>query len=324
MAEWLVEEGIGEHRAVLLDGGEIAAARIDWPGSLKPGQVEDAILISRAAGSPRGTARFVSGEEALVDRLPREASEGARLRLEVLRSAIPERSRRKLAQARPTSAALCGAPTLADALRSDGQTVRLVRAFPDCGWNDLWDEAWSGNRAFSGGELHFAPTAAMTLVDIDGTLPPRDLARAAVGPLAAALRRFDVAGNLGIDFPTLELREDRRAVDSALNEALDSWPHERTAMNGFGFIQIVSRLTRPSLLQLVQFDPGGAAARRLLRLAERVDEPGTLLLTCHPAVRAAMRREWLDELARRSGRQVRLVEDPALAPEAGFAQALAA
>lgn len=324
MSDWLVEEGIGEHRAVLLDGGEIAAARIDWPGGLKAGQIEDAELVSRAAGSPRGTARFACGEEALVDKLPREASEGAALRLEVLRTAIPERMRRKLAQARPSTGPCRPAPTLAEALRREGHPVRVVRALPECGWDELWDEAWSGTCAFAGGSLHFAPTPAMTVIDVDGTLPARDLVRAAVAPLAHALRRFDLGGNIGIDFPTLVAKDDRRAIDAALGLALGGWPHERTAMNGFGFVQLAARLSRPSLLHLLRFDPAGACARRLLRQAERVAQPGVLLLTCHPAVRAALRGGWLEELARRSGREVHLAEDPALALPAGFAQAVAA
>ena len=39
---WYVEEGIGEHRAVRLEGDRIAAARIQWPGELVAGTVEDA------------------------------------------------------------------------------------------------------------------------------------------------------------------------------------------------------------------------------------------------------------------------------------------
>ena len=61
MAEWLVEQGIGEHRAILLDEGATRFARVDWPGTLAPGDIADAVLVARAAGSPRGTLRFASG-----------------------------------------------------------------------------------------------------------------------------------------------------------------------------------------------------------------------------------------------------------------------
>lgn len=322
MAEWLVEQGIGEDRAILLDNGHVVAARIDWPGSLATGQVEDAVLVSRVRGSPRGTARFASGEEALVDRLPQDASEGASIRLEVHRPKMSERGRTKLAQARPTDSAVRPAPSLAETLEAEGAQSTVVRQFPEGIWEDLWVEAWSGIVDFPGGTLQFSTTPAMTLVDVDGTLPPRDLALASVAPLADALRRFDLGGSIGVDFPTLEAKTDRRAVDHALEAALADWPHECTAMNGFGFVQLVARLGRPSLLHRIGQHRVGAAARLMLRQAERVTEPGLLLLTCHPAVKARLRPDWLGELARRTGRAINVVSDPALALEAGFAQAV--
>ena len=302
---------------MLVDRGEAIAARLRWPGGLEAGLVEQAKLIHRTANSRRGTARFASGEDALVDQLPHETSEGAALRLIVTRSAMAERGRFKRAQARPTQEEPRPAPTLAEELGG-----RVVHRFPAGLWEDVFADAWSGEAVFAGGALTITPTPAMTLIDIDGTLPPRDLCLAAVDPIAAALARLDLAGSIGIDFPTLPDKGDRKQVDSALELALDDVPIERTAMNGFGFVQLVARLTQPSLLHLLARDRTGAAARNLLRQAELVEAPGALLLTCPPAVEAALRSEWRAELARRTGRELRIKADPGLALSAGFAQAV--
>lgn len=316
MAEWLVEEGIGEHRAVLIEADEIVAARIDWLGELVAGQIEDAVLIARTAGSSRGSARFVNGELALIDGLPREASEGATLRLEVRRAANIERSRSKFALARPTERPPCPAPSLAERLGG-----RIVRHFD--GWDDLWMEAMTGNIDFAGGRLTVEPTAAMTVIDIDGDLKPFALALSAVPALAKAIRRLDLSGSIAIDFPTLELRSERKAIDAALDDALGGWPHERTAMNGFGLVQLVARLEGPSLVDRIMQRWSDATARMLLRRAEQVDEPGSILLTAHSRVRAAFHGGWEDELARRTGRTIVWRTDDTIAPFAAFAQAVA-
>ena len=320
MAEWVVEEGIGEHRAIRLDGDRIVASRLDWPGELAVGLIEDAVLVSKAAGSRRGTVRFSSGAEALADKLPPSAREGAPIRLEVTRPALGERARRKLARARPSEAAPRPAPTLAERLRAEGHEVQIVREFPAGDGAELLAEAFAAEVAFPGGSLQFSPTPAMLLVDVDGTSDPGALALAAVRPLAEALRRFDVGGSIGIDFPTLSTREDRRVVDEALAAALADWPHERTAMNGFGFVQLVARLERPSLLHRAAFQRAALAARHLLRRAELLEGAGAVLLSGHPALEAQLKPEWLAELARRTGREVRWEARPALAIEAPQAQ----
>ena len=327
MAEWLHEAGIGEERAILVEHGAILAARVEWGEPVRAGLVADARLSSKPAGARRGLARLPNGSEVLVDALPRDANEGDTLRLRIVRAALAERGRTKRAQARhDLDAVPAPALSLLDELRASPLPVRQVRIegpeFADHGWDELIEQAQSGEIAFAGGSLTICPTPAMTLIDVDGYGSPTTLALAAVPAIAAALRRLDLGGSVGIDFPSLAEKRDRQAIDAAFGEALAGWRGERTAMNGFGFVQLVSRLEGPSLVARYA-RRSEAQARILLRQAERVSEPGALFLTAPPALRHSVRPEWQDELGRRTGRRIEWREDAALAPEAAFAQAVA-
>ncbi len=319
MDEWLVEEGIAEHRAVTVNTGRIAAARVEWIGPVAAGWVVEARLASRPTGSSRGTAITATGEEVVVDRLPRDASEGKVIRLMIVRAAIAGPGRLKRAQGRPTEAALAE-PTLADRLRATGAAVRVVRRLDGHEWDELIDEALAAETEFPGGKLLFAPTAAMTTIDIDGDLGPEALAKAAVQAIAAALPRFDLAGSIAIDFPTLPTKAARRRVDDALEFALAAWPHERTAMNGFGLVQIVARLERPSLLHLASWQRAGLVWRRLLRRAEALEGTGSIELAINPRLETAIDQAHTNELERRTGKRVEVSTVATLALDAPHAQ----
>lgn len=313
MPEWLVEEGVGEDRAALVKNGEIIAARVDWHGRLKPGQVVDAELVERTAGSSRGVALFDAFHEVWVDRLPREACEGSTIRLEIMRAAAEERVRSKPALGRPSNKNICEPTTLAQSLGA-----RPVRSIDD--WNSLYVDAVEKIISFEGGSLIVEPTSALTAIDIDGSLPPKALAAAAVPAIAHTIRRLDLSGSVVVDFPTLSGKADRVAVDSALAAALVDWPHERTAMNGFGLVQLVARRERPSLLELVEFQPHAAAARWLLRQAEHLEGAGKIELSAHPNVISHITEDWLAQLSRRTGREIVTRSHPAYGNQSGNAQ----
>jgi hypothetical protein len=331
LPEWLVEAGIGEDRAILRDGDTVLAARVCWREPWRVGAVAAARLDHRHPGSRRGAAHLPDGTIALIDTLPPGLTDGATLMVRITRAALSERGRFKLAQCRPTGDATpTPAPSLAETLADADMPVRVLgaldRSFDEAGWADLIEQASSGVVDFPGGRLTISPTPAMTLIDIDGPPPLLPLALAAVPAIAGALARLDIGGSVGIDFPGLEARADRQTVDQALDAALatSGWRGERTGMNGFGFVQLISRLARPSLIARMAFHPARAAAHILLRQAERVAEPGALLLVAHPAVLAAIDAPLEAELARRSGRTIRRNSSERLALHAGFAQAIAA
>jgi hypothetical protein len=329
MPEWVVEQGIGEDRAALIEGDTILAARLCWREPVRAGAVMPARLDHRHGGTRRGGVQLPDGTIALIDALPPEMTSGARLMVRITRAALAESGRFKLAQCRPAGdAPPAPAPALAETLRETGHGVRVAglldRSLDQAGWPDLIEQAASGTVDFAGGRLTISPTPAMTLIDIDGPPPLAPLARAAAMAVAQTLRRLDIGGSVGIDFPGQETRADRQAVDGVLDTALSAhgWRGERTGMNGFGFVQLISRLERPSLVARLAFHPARAAAHALLRAAERVGEPGALLLTAHPAVLGAIDTAMEADLARRSGREIRRAPRERLALYAGFAQAV--
>ena len=238
--QWIYEESFGEKRALLIENDQIVAARLHWHSKICAGTIAQAKVISRRRASSRGTCLTVSpepGHEVLVPDLPTDASEGTEVRLIIHREPMAERGRLKRAHGRYLGDH--SAPETApnqDVLTKDEHTHRL----PDGMWEDVWSLAAEGSLAFDGGSLVITPTPAMTLIDIDGSGSARELALAAIPAIAKAVRWLDLGGSIGIDFPTVQTKQDRKAIDAALDEALGDWPHERTAINGFGFVQLLS------------------------------------------------------------------------------------
>ena len=298
MPDWIVEAGIGETRAALIEHGEIVEARVRRDGVTPAGTILEAKLIAVA---PRVTVE-AQGEQFLFPHGVTGISEGRSLVIEVTREALGGSEPWKRGLARRTDMAPRPAPPLADG------TPGIIE-----GWDDLLDEARSGIVGFDGGELRIEPTAAMTMIDVDGWLVPDKLAQMAAWACARAIARLDIGGSTGIDFPGLRGKAERIAVDGIIDSYLPK-PFERTAMNGFGFVQIVRPRYRASLIELAR-DRAQFEARALLRRAGLAI--GATTLTAHPAVIGAITPGWSAALERQIGGQLTLRADPALAMSAG-------
>ncbi len=320
MAEWIYEAGIGEARAALVEANEIIEACIEPDDiGLRAGAVCSARLLDILNPSRRGVVQCPQGA-ALLEPLPPALTQGGQLTVEIMREAIPEPGAKKRAKARlaPPDAAIVPGGNLLARITNTGIAVRQISlhdadALERAGWSECLEDAAAGIARFKGGTLRISLTPAMTLIDVDGYLPPHTLALSAAHAAGAAIRRFNIAGSIGIDFPTLANKAVRLATAGAFDAALPP-PFERTAINGFGFLQIIRPRLRASLCEHLQYDGAAAAARALLRSAQHSGIIGSALLSAHPEVIAIIRHrpDWLDQLGTELGGNISLRNDASL------------
>jgi len=309
--EWLIERGIGETRAALVEDGRIVEARILRDDVLAAGT----ILTAQLKSTGRNAVAIADGQEFLLPKGAPGVTEGARLNIEVTREALGGAEPWKRALARPTD----GAPRPAPQLRGrELQFPAVSDELEAAGWSDLLDEARSGLIGFPGGELRVSLTPAMTLIDVDGNLPPAELAVAGARAAATAIRRHGIGGSIGIDLPTVDSKAARLAAAEAVDALLPK-PFERTAVNGFGFLQIVRPRTHASLLEMAAEHTLFETAAVLRRAAREV---GSIRLVAHPALVAVLerRQDWLDQLAKQVGGAVTLRADPLIAISSSHAE----
>jgi hypothetical protein len=325
----LVERGIGATRALVVRDGAVIAAHLERDDEgPRAGAVHVARLVKILEPGRRGLMR-VGDAEALIEPLP-YCTEGGLLRVEVVRGAIAEAGRPRLAKLRNvegeagTEGEVTPGPDLVARLRGAGLAVTMVGGGEDqleaAGWTETVEAAQTGHVGFPGGLLTISPTPAMTVIDIDGPGDPEALAMAAAPAVAAAIARFDITGSIGVDFPTLAGKAARTALGELLDAALPP-PFERTAVNGWGFFQIVRPRRRASFVEAVRAP--GFAALELLRRAGRAP-PGGVAITAHPGIIAwlAARPALTDALARHCGGAVRLHQDARLGMGSGHVAAL--
>lgn len=309
MAEAFVERRIGETRAAVREGGRVVEMLVERVGDGAPAGSRLPLRLVRKLG-PRGIGRAASGEEFIVEPWPTGATEGATMLCEVRRQAWREPGRDRLAKARATQGVESPAVPLTARLKAAGLAIR--DSWPDDvadAFDTGWEEAELGRAAIPGGTLSFTLTPAFLAVDVDGV--GVDLAAEAAAAVAARIRLWGVGGQVVIDLPT-NGRAERQAAGDAVDRGLEGVPFERTAVNGFGLLQIVLPRRTPSILERARFEPVETAALALLKQAARDGRPGALRIVARPAV-----VEWLaahpallKQAARQAGKTLDLSADP--------------
>ena len=214
LPEWLDR---ARHRR---DPGRAGRGRRDRRGAdpaRRRGPRRDGARRAARSATGRNAVARAGGEEYLLPKGAPGVTEGAALAIEVTREAP---GRRRAVEAPAGASHRCRARPRARRSRPDLAFPSPTDALEAAGWSDLLDEARSGIVAFPGGELRVSLTPAMTLIDVDGHLPPEQLALAGAQAAARAIRRHGIGGSIGIDLPTIGGKAARQAVAEAVDAIL--------------------------------------------------------------------------------------------------------
>ena len=353
----LWDAGPGEIRTGLVEGGKLCEFRIIRPrhpekALYQAGENYTARIIER---SGRTALVSLGVQQALLDPAPAGYNAGQLVSVVMTRNSIAEPGRWKQAKVRlasdptpqhkepawhfsgepwelflrkvaPTvSTILCAEPMAASAVQCKlGNLALLVRvdrnAIAEADFDSLIETAVSGQVALpSGVQLSVERTRAMTVIDVDGYGNAAPLNRAAASHIAHLLRLLDIGGPIAIDFIAMEDRGERLAVANAFDAAAVSLGHhERTAINGFGLMQIIRPRHTPSVPEILCTTTPGrlsleSRAIALLRDAQRSQGIGPRHLIAPPAIIELIRQSPWETLALSHicGAEIVLVPDPA-------------
>lgn len=355
--ELLWGTGPGEIRAGLVENGQLVEFRLvrlrrNEQMLLRAGERYTARLISRTVNG-QAMVDIGAGQNATL-RNPPSLPEGALIEVEMVRAPYAEPGNWKLPSVRYLAdiapvhgqaawhfsaepwelflrdhaplvdAIICpdaaSAGEVRDVLGADAPEIKVrQQRIEDADFESLIEQAVSGIHPLPGGSLSIERTRAMTMIDIDGGVDGETLNLQAAREIPRLLRLLDISGQVGIDFVAMESKTARQAVVSALDEAAALLgAYERTAINGFGFCQIVRRKAGPSVPELLcgtrragLSDESRAIA--LLREAGRSTGFGPRRLVAPPAI-IDLIKKWPEETgALRSslGVEIELVSDPA-------------
>jgi hypothetical protein len=317
MREIAFDVSPGETRAVLFEGGVAVELHIFREGHAVIGSVIEARIVGKQSG--RAFLQLATGEEAIISPAPSKP-EGQSVRVEITRARISEPGETKLATARLTDAA----PVTAGVEEWQAALIQRVDGAIAAGadFDDHFDIAQSGRADLDGATVWFERTKAGLVFDVDGNGDPFAINCAAAAGIARLLRLFQIGGAVMIDFVGMANKVARLAVADAFDSASTADPRafERTAINGYGLMQVIRAKSGPSILDTL------FGTRRvslcdetlilaLLRAASRSQGAGVRRCLTTPALAAQLALpHWqplIAQAARQAGAPIEIVADTA-------------
>ena len=265
----------GEIRLMLHEDGklvELRLLRLLGGAPLLPGTTMQ-VRLGAKIGARRALVQYDS-KEGEISPIP-ACSEGSWLTAELIRAPFSEPGRWKRAvfrqaEARPyglggyilsrwpdLTAIVCAGPLEAVHIRSilgDAcPEIQIHKAAIDDAQADIWCERGiTGEFVIEGALLSIERTRAMTMIDIDGFGGAHAVNLAAARAVPWLLRLYGIGGQVGIDFLASANKAERAEIDAELGKACASLgQHERTAISGFGFAQLVLPRPGPSVMELL-------------------------------------------------------------------------
>ena len=316
MREIAFDASPGETRAVVFEGGIPVELHIQRTGHTALGSICDGRILTK--GTHHDYVRLTSGEDIIVS--PKSSlGEGAAIRVEIVREPICEPGEIKLAIARASAAELIDAADYWQAAlvaRAD----RVISA--DGAFDDHFDLALAGRSDVAAVTLWFERTKAGLVFDVDGQGDALVINRAAAAEIARLLRLFQVGGAAMVDFVGMASKAARLDVADAFDAASAADPRgfERTAINGYGLMQVIRAKLRPSVLDTLfgvrRVSPSDETmGLMLLRMASRARGAGVRRCVTSPALAALLAQPgWqplIAEAARAAGAPIEIVADAA-------------